>query len=116
MNIAAKHHVAHIAAQIPKTITLLWLFGLVLNMYAHTGQAQMTRPQWVLILTIIDRRTGARLAPCPISEAALFNSDSRRPVMKTRAPSSANRFALPKPMPALPPVTNATLPSSFLLI
>jgi hypothetical protein len=34
-------------------------------------------------------------------------------VMKTRAPSSAKRLAAPKPMPALPPVTTATLFSSF---
>jgi hypothetical protein len=41
---------------------------------------------------------------------------SRRPVMNTRAPSAANRFAVPRPIPALPPVITATLPSSFLLI
>ena len=40
----------------------------------------------------------------------------RRPVMKTYAPSATNRFAVASPMPLLPPVTSATLPSSFPLI
>jgi hypothetical protein len=33
--------------------------------------------------------------------------------MKTCAPSATNRFAVPRPMPALPPVTTAILPSSL---
>src|SRR5271169_2473934 len=33
--------------------------------------------------------------------------------MNTKAPSSANRLAAASPMPALPPVTTATLPSNF---
>src|ERR1700674_1022407 len=40
----------------------------------------------------------------------------RRPVMKTYAPSATNRFAVARPMPLFPPVTTATLPSSFPLI
>src|SRR5580692_6808846 len=36
--------------------------------------------------------------------------------MKTYAPSSTNRFAVASPMPLFPPVTTATLPSSFPLI
>jgi hypothetical protein len=36
--------------------------------------------------------------------------------MKTRVPSAAKRWALPKPIPALPPATTATLASSFLFI
>src|SRR6267154_1278714 len=36
--------------------------------------------------------------------------------MKTYAPSATNRFAVARPMPLLPPVTSATLPSSFPLI
>src|SRR5690349_4461297 len=31
---------------------------------------------------------------------------------KTRAPSSTNAFAVPRPMPDAPPVTTATFPSS----
>src|SRR5713226_5075087 len=33
--------------------------------------------------------------------------------MKTYAPSATKRFAVAKPIPVLPPVTTATLPSSF---
>jgi hypothetical protein len=47
----------------------------------------------------------------PISAAAA-NSDSRRPVMKTYAPSLAKSFADARPIPLLPPVTSATFPSS----
>ena len=40
-----------------------------------------------------------------------------RPVMKTYAPSSeTNRCAVTRPMPLLPPVMTATLPSSFFMI
>ncbi len=38
---------------------------------------------------------------------------SRRPVMKTKAPSLTNSFAVAKPMPLLPPVISAIFPSSF---
>src|SRR5579863_4738141 len=36
--------------------------------------------------------------------------------MNTRAPSSAKRLAMPRPMPALPPVMSATLSASFPVI
>src|SRR5713226_2351851 len=55
----------------------------------------------------------------PISFTARANSGSRRPVMKTYAPSSTNCFAVARPMPLLPPVTSAifssSLPMHFLL-
>src|SRR5262249_24309564 len=37
----------------------------------------------------------------------------RRPGMKTWAPSATNRRAVARPMPLLPPVMTATLPSNF---
>src|SRR5260370_1270211 len=49
----------------------------------------------------------------PISFTAAASSPSRRPVMKTCAPSLANRFAVASPMPLLPPVTSAIFPSSL---
>src|SRR5579859_6949022 len=45
--------------------------------------------------------------------AASFSSFSRRPVMTTFAPSATNRLAVASPIPLLPPVMTATLPSSF---
>jgi len=59
---------------------------------------------------------GMAVALGPISVTALSRSAWRRPVMKTRAPSAANRLATPSPMPALPPVTTAVLPFSLLLM
>src|SRR5258708_40064881 len=56
------------------------------------------------------------VALLPIAATALSSSAWRRPVMKTRAPSLAKRLAVPRPMPALPPVTTAILPSSFLVM
>ena len=50
----------------------------------------------------------------PISLTAAANSGSRRPVMKTYAPSFTNCFAVARPMPLLPPVMRAIFPSSFL--
>ncbi len=49
----------------------------------------------------------------PISLTAAANSTSRRPVMKTWAPSFTNCFAVARPMPLLPPVTSALFPSSL---
>src|SRR5882724_2870541 len=48
--------------------------------------------------------------------AASFSSFSRRPVITTRAPSSTKRLAVANPIPLLPPVMIATLPSSFFMI
>src|SRR5260221_2688625 len=45
--------------------------------------------------------------------AAVSSSRCRRPVMYTWAPSLASCLAVARPMPELPPVTRATLPSSF---
>src|SRR5712672_363488 len=49
----------------------------------------------------------------PISFTAAANSCSRRPVMNTYAPSFTNCFAVARPMPPLPPVMSAILPSSL---
>src|SRR6476661_9148716 len=52
----------------------------------------------------------------PIKAAASFNSLSRRPVITTCAPSSTKRLAVARPIPLLPPVMTATLPSSVFMI
>src|SRR5260370_32657571 len=52
----------------------------------------------------------------PISATAAANSGSRRPVMKTYAPSFTNCFAVARPMPLFPPVTSATFPSSLPMV
>src|SRR3989442_15243560 len=49
----------------------------------------------------------------PISFTAAANSGSRRPVMKTYAPSFTNCLAVARPMPLLPPVMSASFPSSL---
>jgi hypothetical protein len=41
---------------------------------------------------------------------ALSSCAYRRPVTKTRAPSVAKRLATAKPIPLVPPVTNAVFP------
>src|SRR2546422_5774694 len=51
------------------------------------------------------------LETADISSAA--SSRSRRPVMKTYAPSFTNSFAVARPMPLLPPVMSAVFPSSL---
>src|ERR1700733_10300480 len=48
--------------------------------------------------------------------AASFSSFSRRPVITTCAPSSTKRLAVANPIPLLPPVMTATLPSSFFIV
>src|SRR6266851_8595071 len=50
----------------------------------------------------------------PIVFTASSSSFWRRPVMKTYAPSLTKSFAVANPIPSVPPVMTATLPSSFL--
>src|SRR5258706_3005345 len=50
----------------------------------------------------------------PMVFTASSSSSWRRPVMKTYAPSLTKSFAVANPIPSVPPVMTATLPSSFL--
>src|SRR6202521_1712705 len=50
----------------------------------------------------------------PIVFTASSSSFCLRPVMKTYAPSLTKSFAVANPMPSVPPVMTAILPSSFL--
>src|ERR1700730_3909637 len=52
----------------------------------------------------------------PIVFTASSSSFWRRPVMKTYAPSLTKSFAVANPIPSVPPVMTAILPSSFLAI
>src|SRR6266478_5845441 len=47
---------------------------------------------------------------------ASSSSFGRRPVMNTYAPSVTKSFAVANPIPSVPPVMTAILPSSFLVI
>jgi len=60
----------------------------------------------------------ARCTPATLAPMAFTASSSsfwRRPMMKTQAPSSTNRCAVANPIPSVPPVMTAVLPSSFLV-
>src|SRR5262249_5961861 len=65
------------------------------------------------------RSARCETSPCtpvtclPTCLTASSSSAWRRPVMKTWAPSATKRRAVARPMPLLPPVMTATLPSSF---
>ena len=62
-------------------------------------------------------RSPAMVSICPSIEAtASASCVSRRPVIKTRAPSRANRRAIARPIPLLPPVIRATFPRSFIRV
>ena len=56
--------------------------------------------------------TIARARPAPISAAARSALSLWMSLTTTRAPSSAKRCAMARPMPEPPPVTSATFPSS----
>ncbi len=51
-------------------------------------------------------------APAPIKAAALAAFSGLRPATATRAPNSANRLAMPRLMPLVPPAMNAVLPAN----
>jgi hypothetical protein len=54
------------------------------------------------------------LTACRIASTVSSPSATRRAAITTHAPAWANMRAVALPMPALPPVTNATLPSNGL--
>jgi hypothetical protein len=47
--------------QMKRAIALVLLFGVLLSMCAHADEAQVTRPRWVIFLTITDRTTGEQV-------------------------------------------------------
>ena len=60
--------------QMPRAIALMLLFGLALKMYAHADPAQIARARWVIILTITDRNTGARLERHELDSDSQFDN------------------------------------------
>jgi hypothetical protein len=42
-------------------ISLVLLFGLLVNVCAYSDNAKVTQSRWIIILTIIDRTTGTQL-------------------------------------------------------
>ena len=60
----------------PRAIAFLLLFGVVLNVYSQAAQAQIARPHWIIILTITDRSTGARIERRELDANSEFD-DSR---------------------------------------
>src|SRR5882762_9692644 len=75
------------------------------------------RPHWSSVdltsaLTDVSSATSTGIASaCPPSwRTAAADFDWLRPATTTRAPAAARPWAMPSPMPPLPPVTTATLP------
>src|SRR5712691_3953995 len=54
-----------------------------------------------------------RPPPCPSSSAARWSASCPRAAIVTEAPAPTNASAMPRPIPLLPPVTMATLPSKL---
>src|SRR5579863_5768263 len=52
----------------------------------------------------------------PMAWAASIKRSLLRAVMATRAPAAASDSAMPRPMPALPPVTSATAFFRFMIV
>ncbi len=56
------------------------------------------------------------LMPTPSSLRAAARLSGFRPVTATFPPSACSSFAVAKPMPVVPPVTNAVLPSKRFIV
>ena len=65
---------------------------------------------WIITLPA----TNAALSPAFISSSAWRPLSSDLPFTTTRAPSDRNASAMPRPIPRVPPVMAATLPSSLI--
>jgi hypothetical protein len=44
-----------------RAIALVLLLGVLVTMCTHANEAQVTRPRWVIVLTITDRITGTQV-------------------------------------------------------
>ena len=55
--------------------------------------------------------TKSTRSPAPISSSACLPLSALRPLSIDAAPSATNASAMPRPMPRVPPVMNATFPS-----
>ena len=44
-----------------RAIALVLLSGVLVSMYTHADEAQVTRPRWVIVLTLTDRITGTQV-------------------------------------------------------
>src|ERR1700754_4700216 len=73
-----------------------------------------TRSTLCSIARISCRSTSMGMHPEPIWATADCKVARLRPVMATLAPSFANRRAVARPIPLLPPVMSAVLPLSFM--
>ena len=57
-----------------RAIALMLLFCLALTMYAHADPAQIARPHWIIILTITNRNTGARIEQLELDANSEFDT------------------------------------------
>ena len=48
-------------------IALLWYWGLMFTQCAHANDAQIKRPEWIIVATFIDLTTGERIEECELS-------------------------------------------------
>jgi hypothetical protein len=54
-------------------IALVLLWGLVVSLCAHADSARITRPVWVIVLTITDKTTGKRVKEHEIGSELRFD-------------------------------------------
>src|ERR1700722_7622209 len=102
-----------------KSSSLIWPSGAYFAMPAFANRTSSFPFSLLICATIrsmsLELETSARTVVTlrPISWAAAANSASRRPVMKTYAPSATNSRAVARPIPLFPPVRRAPFPSSL---
>lgn len=87
-----------------------------LTCLAAARRTLLARAGWELDEQGLAGAPRVRVVVSATAHVASPSSFSRRPTMKTKAPCSANFFAEANPMPVAPPVTTATLLSSWLMV
>ena len=66
-------------------ITLVLLWGLVVSLCAHAESTKITRPVWVIVLTITDKTTGERLEERQLDSELIFEDRAQCELILTKA-------------------------------
>jgi hypothetical protein len=79
-------------------IALVLFWWLVVGPHAHAGGARLTRPVWVIVLTITDRATGVPLRESELNSRFEFDDRARCESLVAKAapamPSSEDFIAV----------------------
>src|SRR6266849_3890717 len=104
-------------------IALLWYWGLMFTQCAHANDAQIKRPEWIIVATFIDLTTGERIEECELSFELRFGDptdcksivDGVGPIPRAINEHWIAAFPDPTSRPARHTLQNDHLPANMLV-